>query len=345
MTIRVAINGFGRIGRLIYRHLVKDPLMEVVAVNDLADAKTLAHLLRYCSVYGRLEEDVEVDGDIIRVGERRTKALSFSEPPRNVWGDLGVDLVFECTGRYTKETSAEVHLDAGARWVVVSAPAKSADFMVIYGVNHGELDPEIHRIVSNGSCTTNCLAPVVQVLLDTFGIERGLLNTIHSVTNDQQLLDRTHKDLRRARAAFMSMIPTTTGAARALVKVFPELEGRVDGLSVRVPTNSVSLVDFTFTSERPFTHENLMDAFRESARGSLRGILDVCEAPLVSVDFCGSTFSAIVDAPATMVLGDRMAKVLAWYDNEFAYARRCVDVATIYRDFLDRARQPLRAIV
>ncbi len=344
MALRVAINGFGRIGRLIYRHLIKDPHMEVVAVNDVADAETLAHLLRYCSIYGRLEEDVVVDGDIIRVDDRETKALSFNEPPKNLWRDLGVDMVFECSGRYTKEASPEVHLNAGARRVVVSAPAKHSDFMVIYGVNHGELDPAGHKIVSNGSCTTNCLAPVVQVLLRTFGIERGLLNTVHSITNDQRLLDLPHKDLRRARAASMSMIPTTTGAARALVKVFPELEGKVDGLSIRVPTTSVSLVDFTFTSEKPFTHDSLMDAFREAARGSLRGILDVCEAPLVSVDFRGSIFSAIVDAPGTMVLGDRMAKILAWYDNEFAYARRCIDVAYLYRDYLDRARQPLRAI-
>ncbi len=330
MPLKVAINGFGRIGRLIFRHAYRCPELEFVAVNDLTDAATLAHLLKYDSVHGTFSASVRAQGDAIQVDGRSLRVLAEPDPSKLPWQELGVDLVLEASGRFTKAQQAQAHLQAGARWVLITAPAKGAEVTLVYGVNHHLLDPQRHRIVSNGSCTTNCLAPLVKVLKEQFGISYGLLNTVHAMTNDQRLLDLPHSDLRRARAAGLSMIPTSTGAARAMAEVFPELVGKLDGLAVRVPTHDVSLVDFTFVAEKPLTLEAMLQAFRQAAQGELAGVLAVCEEPLVSIDFRGSTSSATVDAGACMVVGERMGKVLAWYDNEWAYAARCVDVAKLF---------------
>ena len=330
MALRVAINGFGRIGRLIFRQAYQDPALDIVAVNDITDAPTLAHLLKYDSVHGRFDAKVEASASGFSVNGKSVKVTAEKDPVKLPWKADGIDLVFEGTGRFTKGEAAKAHLDAGARWVVITAPAKGVDATVVYGVNHGILDPAKHRIVSNGSCTTNCLAPVVKVLLDNFGIATGLLTTVHAYTNDQKILDLPHKDLRRARAAGLSMIPTSTGAAKAMAEVFPQLKGRLDGLAVRVPTADVSLVDFTFTAEKAVTVDALNGALRAAANGALKGILEVCEEPLVSIDFRGTTASSIVDAASTIVIGERMAKILSWYDNEFAYAARCVDIAKLF---------------
>jgi len=330
MPLKVAINGFGRIGRLIFRQAHALGELEFVAVNDLTDAKTLAHLLKYDSVHGTFAASVEVAGENLLVNGRPLRVLSQPDPQKLPWGELGVDLVLEASGRFTKAEQAQAHVQGGARWVLITAPAKGAELTLVYGVNHHLLDPQRHRIVSNGSCTTNCLAPVVKVVKENFGLSSGLLNTVHAMTNDQRLLDLPHSDLRRARAAGLSMIPTSTGAAKAMAEVFPELKGKLDGLAVRVPTHDVSLVDFTFLGEKSFTLEDLLQAFRKAAAGELSGILAVAEEPLVSIDFRGSTASATVDAPACLVVGDRMGKVLAWYDNEWAYAARCVDVAKLF---------------
>lgn len=303
---------------------------EIVAINDITDAPTLAHLLKYDSVHGRWNRDVNATADGIEIGGTTVKVTAIPDPTKLPWKELGIDLVIEATGRYTKGEQARAHIDAGARWVVISAPAKGVDLTVVFGVNHMLLDPAKHLIVSNGSCTTNCLAPVVKVLREQFGLHDGFLTTIHAYTNDQKILDLPHKDLRRARAAAVSMIPTSTGAARAIAEVFPELKGKLDGVAVRVPTADVSLVDFTFTTNQPVTVEAINDAFRAAASGELHGILEVCEEPLVSIDFRGTTASSIVDAPSTMVIGDRIGKVFSWYDNEYAYAARCVDVARLY---------------
>jgi glyceraldehyde 3-phosphate dehydrogenase (phosphorylating) len=330
MALRVAINGFGRIGRLIFRQAFRDPSFDFVAVNDITDPRTLAHLLKYDSVHGRLGAALETTPEGFAVDGRAVRVLAERDPAKLPWSDLGVELVFEGTGLFTTGEKAKAHLVAGARSVLITAPAKSVDLTVVYGVNHTLLDPARHAIVSNGSCTTNCLAPVVKVLLESVGVERGLLTTVHSYTNDQRILDLPHKDLRRARAAGVSMIPTSTGAARAMAEVFPELKGRLDGLAVRVPTADVSLVDFTFTAERSLAVDAINDAFRAAAAGPLAGVLAVSEEPLVSIDFRGTTASSIVDAPSTLVIGDRLGKVLSWYDNEFAYAARCVDVGKLF---------------
>ena len=330
MPLRVAINGFGRIGRLILRQALGEKGFEFVAVNDITDAPTLAHLLKYDSVHGRLGAKVEVTGEGFAVDGRPIKVLAEKDPANLPWKSLGIDLVFEGTGRFTKGEQAKAHLDAGARWVMITAPAKGVDATIVYGVNHQSLDPAKHRIVSNGSCTTNCLAPVVKVLLENFGIAHGLLTTIHAYTNDQKILDLPHKDLRRARAAGISMIPTSTGAAKAMAEVFPQLKGKLDGLAVRVPTSDVSLVDFTFEAEKPLSVDALNRAFRAAASGALKGVLEVCDEPLVSIDFRGTTASSIVDALSTMVIGERTGKVFSWYDNEYAYAARCVDVGRLF---------------
>ena len=330
MALRVAINGFGRIGRLIYRQAYRDPALEVVAVNDITDAPTLAHLLKYDSVHGRFDAKVSADASGFAVDGKPVKVTAEKDPARLPWKADGIDLVFEGTGKFTKGEEAKAHLDAGARWVVITAPAKGVDATIVFGVNHTALDPARHRVVSNGSCTTNCLAPVVKVLLENFGIASGLLTTVHAYTNDQKILDLPHKDLRRARAAGVSMIPTSTGAAKAMAEVFPQLKGKLDGLAVRVPTADVSLVDFTFATEKPVTVEALNGALKSAAAGALKGILEVCEEPLVSIDFRGTTASSIVDAGSTLVIGERMAKVFSWYDNEYAYAARCVDVAKLF---------------
>jgi glyceraldehyde 3-phosphate dehydrogenase len=329
MAIRVAINGFGRIGRLVLRsHLAsgRDDL-EFVAVNDLTDNETLAHLFQFDSVHGTWGGTVETSEDGIRVDGRAMKVFAERDPALLPWKELGVDVVIECTGRFTERSAAAAHLEAGARKVIISAPGKNEDVTVVLGVNEGAYDPGAHHVISNASCTTNCLAPVVKVLHQAFGFERGLMTTIHAYTNDQSILDAPHKDLRRARAAAMSMIPTTTGAARATSLVLPEVKGRIDGMAIRVPTPDVSLVDLTCELGKEVSVASVNAAFEEAASGALKGILGVEPRPLVSVDFVGDSRSSVVDAGSTAVIAGRMAKVLAWYDNEWGYSCRVVDLA------------------
>lgn len=328
MALRVAINGFGRIGRNILRAAKKRGIQDLdfVAVNDLTDAPTLAHLLRYDSVHGRYPGTVEVrDGQLVVDGDE-IRVLAERDPAALPWKDLGVDLVFEATGRFTKAEDARKHLDAGAQRVIITAPAKGEDITIVMGVNEHCYDPARHRIVSNASCTTNALVPVVKVLHDAFGFRRGFMTTVHSYTNDQQILDLPHKDLRRARAAALSQIPTTTGAAKATSLVLPELKGKIDGIAIRVPTPDVSLVDLVAEFEREVTAEEVNAALRAAAEGKLRGILAYSDEPLVSVDYIGDPHSAIVDGPSTAVVAG-LVKVLAWYDNEWGYSNRCVDLA------------------
>lgn len=332
MAIKIAINGFGRIGRLVFRQALKDRRVKVVAINDLTDAKTLAHLLKYDSVYGRFPGKVEVHkGDLVVNGK---KILVFGEkdPSQLPWKLLKVDIVCECTGRFLTKELASLHLKAGARKVLLSAPAKDEiDFTIIYGVNHKELDREKHIIVSNGSCTTNCLAPVVDVLCRNFGVEKALMTTIHSYTNTQRLLDSPHKDLRRARGAGVNMIPTTTGAARTVSKVIPELGGRIDAMSVRVPTPCGSMIDLTCELGKSVTKEELDNVFIDAAKKELKGVLEYTEDPIVSTDVIGNPSSAIYDSKATMVLKDGFVKVIAWYDNEFGFSCRMIDVVKLMR--------------
>ncbi len=330
MTIKVGINGFGRIGRNILRAAVKQGSeLEFVAVNDLTDAKTLAHLLKYDSVHGTLpcsvtptDKAVEVDGKPVRVFSER-------DPAKLPWGDLGVDVVLECTGLFTDRDKAAAHLTGGAKKVLISAPAKKADLTICYGVNHTAYRPAEHHVVSNASCTTNCLAPLAKVLHEAFGIERGLMTTVHAYTNDQQILDLPHKDLRRARAAGMSMIPTTTGAARAVGEVLPDLKGKLDGMAIRVPTPNVSIVDLSAELKTTVTEQQVNDALRAAADGPLRGILACTTEELVSIDFNGSPASSTVDLSLTKVMGGNFVKVLSWYDNEWGFSCRMVDVATL----------------
>ncbi len=329
MTTRIGINGFGRIGRqsvkaILERH-PRD--LEVVAVNDLTDTKTNAHLLKYDSTYGRFPGEVEATSDSLIVNGRSIKVISQRDPAQIPWGDLGVELVIESTGLFTDADKASAHLRGGAKKVIISAPAKGEDLTMVLGVNEDAYDPTKHHIISNASCTTNCLAPAAKVLNDAFGIERGLMNTIHSYTNDQRILDQVHKDLRRARTAGANIIPTTTGAARALALVIPELKGRFDGMSLRVPTVTVSVVDFVASVRKEADRDSINAAFREAAAGSLRGILDYSEEPLVSTDFRGDSHSSIIDGLSTMVIGGNMVKVLAWYDNEWGYSCRVADLA------------------
>jgi glyceraldehyde 3-phosphate dehydrogenase len=326
MAIRVGINGFGRIGRNIMRAALGDQDLEFVAVNDITDAKTLAHLFKYDSILGTLPQAVEARADAIAVDGRTFAVLSRRDPAELPWAELGVDIVFESTGRFTTREDAAKHLAAGAKKVIVTAPAKGPDVTLVLGVNHDAYDPARHHIVSNASCTTNCLAPVAKVLHDTFGIRKGWMTTVHAYTNDQQLLDLPHKDLRRARAAALSIVPTTTGAAVAVGEVLPALKGRLDGLAMRVPVPNVSIVDLAVVVEKPTSAEAVNAAFRAAAEGALRGILEYCETPLVSVDFRGNPHSAILDAPYTKVMDGDFVKVLAWYDNEWGYSKRCVDL-------------------
>ncbi|MGH7722700.1 MAG: type I glyceraldehyde-3-phosphate dehydrogenase [Candidatus Dormibacteria bacterium] len=328
MGVKVGINGFGRIGRNVYRAArERNSALEFVAVNDLTDAATLAHLLKHDSVLGRFPGQVGVDGEQIAVDGARLTVLAERDPQRLPWGDLGVDLVIESTGFFTDATKARAHIEAGARKVIISAPATNEDITVCVGVNHTAYNPNEHHIVSNASCTTNCLAAVAKVLSDSFGIEAGLMTTIHAYTNDQVLLDAPHKDLRRARSAGLSIIPTSTGAAGAMALVMPELKGKLHGMSLRVPVSDVSLVDLTATLSRPATVEGVNAELREAADGSLSGILAVSDEQLVSVDFLHDSHSSIVDAPSTMMVGDRTVKVLSWYDNEWGYSCRVVDLA------------------
>jgi glyceraldehyde 3-phosphate dehydrogenase len=326
MAITVAINGFGRIGRLVYRHAYKDPAFNIVAINDITSPDILAHLLKYDSVHGRFGAAVKATENGLDVDGKAVRILAEKDPTRLPWKELGVDVVIESTGLFTKRADAEKHLAAGARRVLISAPATDPDATIVPGVNHTDLDLEKHKIVSVASCTTNCLAPVAKVLHDNFGIHYGLMTTIHAYTNDQRILDLPHKDLRRARAAAVSMIPTTTGAAKAVTKVLPALKGRLDGTSVRVPVSDGSLVDLTFETEKPASVERINAAMQKAAQTDMKGILEYTADPIVSVDVIGNPHSAVFDSLATMALGDKFFKVMAWYDNEFGYSGRMVDV-------------------
>ena len=327
MAVKVGINGFGRIGRNFFRAAYKDPSLQIVAVNDITDAKTLAHLLKYDSVHGRFEASVEVKENAIVVNGKEVQVLSCKDAADLPWAKLGVEIVIESTGRYTDRDGAGKHLAAGAKRVIISAPAKGEDATFVMGVNEKTFDPAKHFILSNASCTTNCLAPVAKVLLDTFGIERGLMTTIHSYTNDQKILDLPHKDLRRARAAGMSMIPTTTGAAKAVSLVIPELKGRLDGMAIRVPTPNVSVVDLTAELSSSATAEEINAAMKKASEGSMKGVLQYVDEPLVSIDFNHDPASSCFDALSTKVIGGKMVKVLSWYDNEWGYSCRLVDLA------------------
>ena len=327
MAVKVGINGFGRIGRNFFRVAYKDPALEIVAVNDITDAKTLAHLLKYDSVHGRFEEEVGVKDSALVVAGKTVQVLAAKDPSELPWGKLGVEIVIESTGKFTEREGAEKHLKAGAKRVIISAPAKNPDATFVMGVNEKTFDPAKHFILSNASCTTNCLAPVAKVLLDTFGIERGLMTTIHAYTNDQKILDLPHKDLRRARAAGLSMIPTTTGAAKAVALVIPALKGKLDGMAMRVPTSNVSVVDLTAELSKAATAEEINAAMKKAAEGPLKGIVQYVEEPLVSVDFNHTSYSAEFDALSTKVIEGKMVKVLAWYDNEWGYSCRLADLA------------------
>ncbi|HOU49863.1 MAG: type I glyceraldehyde-3-phosphate dehydrogenase [Smithella sp.] len=326
MSVRIAINGFGRIGRLVYRAGYKNEDVEFVAVNDLADTKTLAHLLKYDSTHGTLDAEVKAGNNVISVDGKEMKTFSVREPETLPWKDLGVDVVLESTGRFTDKTGAGKHIEAGAQKVVISAPAKNPDVTFVLGVNQEVYDKNKHHIISMGSCTTNCLAPIVKILNQEFGVEYGLMTTIHSFTNDQVVVDEAHKDLRRARAAALSMIPTTTGAARAIAEVIPEMKGKLDGLAIRVPTPNVSLVDFVATLSKSTTRNEINDKFREYAGGAMKGILACSEEELVSRDFNGNKHSSIVDMPNTTVIGGNMVKILSWYDNEWGFSNRMLEL-------------------
>ncbi len=329
MSVKVGINGFGRIGRCMFRAAWGTDL-EVVGINDLVDSKTLAHLLKYDSVHGTWDKDVTFDGDDIVVEGKKIKISAIREPEELPWKDLGVDIAIESTGLFRKRSLAAKHLKAGAKKVIISAPGDSADapdITVVLGINDDQLDPAKHDVVSNGSCTTNCLAPIAKIVNDNFKIKHGLMTTIHSYTNDQRILDLPHKDLRRTRAAALSMIPTTTGAAKALALVIPELKGKLNGLSIRVPTPNVSLVDLVVEVEKKTTVDEVNAKFKEASEGALKGILGFSEAPLVSIDFNGCPNSSTVDAQNTYVVDDTMVKVLSWYDNEWGFSNRMVDLA------------------
>ena len=331
MTIKVGINGFGRIGRLVYRAMANDPALDVVAVNDLGDIPTMAHLLKYDSVHGRAFEKVDVVEDGFIADGHKTKVLSERDPENLPWGELGVEVVVESTGIFKTGELASKHIAAGAKKVVITCPAKGEDITIVMGVNDGEYDKDKHNIISNASCTTNCLAPVAKVLLDNFGIERGYMNTIHSYTNDQKILDLPHKDLRRARAAALSMIPTTTGAARAVSLVLPELKGKLDGFATRVPTPDGSMVDLTVQLSRPVSKDEINAAMKAAAEGPLKGFLAYCDDPIVSVDIVGDSHSSIFDSLLTMVMGEKndLVKVVSWYDNEWGYSNRVKDLCKI----------------
>ena len=324
---KVGINGFGRIGRNVFRAALNNPEIELIAVNDLTDAATLAHLLKYDSIHGTFDADVAVDGDNLVVNGKKVKVLAQTDPAKLPWGELGVDIVVESTGRFTVGEKAKAHIDGGAKKVIISAPAKGEDITIVMGVNEAKYDAAKHNIVSNASCTTNCLAPFTKVLLENFGIESGLMTTVHSYTNDQKILDLPHSDLRRARAAAMSIIPTTTGAAKAVALVLPELKGKMNGFAMRVPTPNVSITDLTVVLSKDTNEKEINEALKKAAEGELKGIMGYNELPLVSKDYNGCPLSSIVDGLSTMMVGPRMAKVVAWYDNEWGYSNRVVDLA------------------
>ena len=327
MGIRVGINGFGRIGRNVYRACLASSCdLEFIAVNDITDAPTLAHLLKYDSILGNLADEVKAEGDTIRVAGRSIKVLAMKDPAQLPWKSLDVEYVIESTGLFTEAEKAKAHLTAGAKKVIISAPAKDEDLTIVMGVNHDKYDPRKHAIVSNASCTTNCLGPVAKVLVDTFGIVKGQMTTVHSYTNDQKILDLPHKDLRRARAAALSMIPTSTGAAKAIYLAIPELKGKLDGVAIRVPTPNVSLVDFTVELGKNATAAEINGALKEAANGKMKGILEVTDEELVSIDFRGNPHSSIVDGPLTKVVDGNLAKVFSWYDNEWGFSNRVRDL-------------------
>ena len=336
MAIRVGINGFGRIGRNILRASLSDKEIEFVAVNDITDAATLAHLLKYDSILGNLTEEVKAEGDTIHVAGRAIKVLATKNPADLPWKSLGAEYVIESTGLFTDADKAKMHIDAGAKKVIISAPAKGEDITIVMGVNDDKYDPRNHRIVSNASCTTNCLGPVAKVLHDTFGIVKGQMTTIHSYTNDQKILDLPHKDLRRARAAALSMIPTSTGAAKAIYLAIPELKGKLDGVAIRVPTPNVSIVDLTVELQKATSADDANAAFRKAAGGRMKGVLVVTDEQLVSIDYRGHPASSIVDAPLTKVVGGNLLKVFSWYDNEWGFSNRMRDLVHLMSD-RDRA--------
>jgi glyceraldehyde 3-phosphate dehydrogenase len=331
MAVRIGINGFGRIGRQVFKAIEGeyDDELEIVAVNDLMDPHTLAHLLKYDSTYGVFDLEVASSDNSITVDDHEIKVFAERDPAKLPWGDNGIDLVIESTGFFTDATKARAHIEGGAKKVIITAPAKNEDITIVLGVNEDSYDPAVHNIVSNASCTTNCLAPVAKVVLDKFGIRRGFMTTVHSYTGDQMLLDGPHRDLRRARSAAMNIIPTTTGAARAVALVIPELKGKFDGFSLRVPTPTVSLIDFVAELENPTTVEELNELFKAEAEGDLAGILYYSDEPLVSTDFRGDSHSAIIDGLSTMVLEGNLVKVVAWYDNEWGYSCRVADLANM----------------
>jgi glyceraldehyde 3-phosphate dehydrogenase len=326
MAVKVAINGFGRIGRSIFRAAWAAKDIEIVAINDLNSADVLAHLLKYDSVRGTFSPPVQVTGNGLMIADRLVRVCEKQDPADLPWRELGIDIALEATGKFTERAAAAKHLDAGAGRVIITAPGTGEDITLCMGINHHKFDPALHRVISNASCTTNCLAPVAKVLMENFGIVKGMMTTVHAYTNGQQILDYPAKDLRRARAAALSMIPTTTGAARAVAKVLPELAGRLDGIAVRVPTPNVSLISLVAETKKPTDIATVNRAFQEAAGGPLHGILAYCEDPLVSVDFNGNPASSVVDALSTNVLGGNMVKVLAWYDNEWGYSNRVVDL-------------------
>ncbi len=323
--LKVGINGFGRIGRVLFR-LGFDKL-DIVGINNLGDADIAAHLLKYDSTHGIYPKSVKAEGNQIMVDGKSIRLTAEKDPTKIPWKEMGVDIVLECTGAFKKKEDFMKHIEGGAKRVMVSAPADGADLTVVYGVNHKTYDPSKHHVISNASCTTNCLAPVAKVMHETFGVERGMMTTIHSFTNDQRVLDAPHSDFRRARTATTSIIPTSTGAAKAVGLVLPELKGKVDGFSFRVPTQNVSVVDFTFNSQKEVSTDAINDALRKAAGGELKGVLAVEENELVSVDFNGNVYSSIVDAPSTMTMGKNMGKVISWYDNETGFSQRMIDLA------------------
>ncbi|WP_088350288.1 MULTISPECIES: glyceraldehyde-3-phosphate dehydrogenase [Bacillus cereus group] len=326
---RVAINGFGRIGRMVFRQAIKESAFEIVAINASYPSETLAHLIKYDTVHGKFDGTVEAFEDHLLVDGKMIRLLNNRDPKELPWTDLGVEVVIEATGKFNSKEKAILHVEAGAKKVILTAPGKNEDVTIVVGVNEDQLDITKHTVISNASCTTNCLAPVVKVLDEQFGIENGLMTTVHAYTNDQKNIDNPHKDLRRARACGQSIIPTTTGAAKALAKVLPHLNGKLHGMALRVPTPNVSLVDLVVDVKRDVTVEAINDAFKTVANGALKGIVEFSEEPLVSIDFNTNTHSAIIDGLSTMVMGNRKVKVLAWYDNEWGYSRRVVDLVTL----------------
>ncbi|MCC2326573.1 MULTISPECIES: glyceraldehyde-3-phosphate dehydrogenase [Bacillus cereus group] len=326
---RVAINGFGRIGRMVFRQAIKESAFEIVAINASYPSETLAHLIKYDTVHGKFDGTVEAFEDHLLVDGKMIRLLNNRDPKELPWTDLGVEVVIEATGKFNSKEKAILHVEAGAKKVILTAPGKNEDVTIVVGVNEDQLDIAKHTVISNASCTTNCLAPVVKVLDEQFGIENGLMTTVHAYTNDQKNIDNPHKDLRRARACGQSIIPTTTGAAKALAKVLPHLNGKLHGMALRVPTPNVSLVDLVVDVKRDVTVEAINEAFKTVANGALQGIVEFSEEPLVSIDFNTNTHSAIIDGLSTMVMGDRKVKVLAWYDNEWGYSRRVVDLVTL----------------